>query len=173
MMIVEISSVHLEDMERLQAISQKTFAETFAAFNSSENMRLYAAKHFSVEKLSDEWRQLISKFFFATHLNRIIGYMKLNISDAQTEICDENSMEIERIYVLKEAQGNQVGQQLLHYAMQIAKQNQKEYIWLGVWEKNKQAIDFYLKNGFIIFDKHEFVLGDDRQTDWLMKLQLK
>jgi ribosomal protein S18 acetylase RimI-like enzyme len=45
-------------------------------------------------------------------------------------------------------------------------------IWLGVWEKNHNAIGFYTKNGFITFDKHLFLLGDDQQTDLLMKLEI-
>jgi ribosomal protein S18 acetylase RimI-like enzyme len=42
-------------------------------------------------------------------------------------------------------------------------------VWLGVWEKNLRAISFYEKNGFIAFDQHIFQLGDDRQTDIMMK----
>jgi len=42
-------------------------------------------------------------------------------------------------------------------------------VWLGVWEENPRAIKFYKKNGFVEFDKHTFVLGEDEQTDILMK----
>ena len=56
--------------------------------------------------------------------------------------------------------------------IQIARQKKVTCIWLGVWEKNEKAIKFYRKNGFIEFDKHIFVLGSDRQTDILMKLEL-
>jgi ribosomal protein S18 acetylase RimI-like enzyme len=56
--------------------------------------------------------------------------------------------------------------------MQIAKEVKAEYIWLGVWEENNKAIHFYTKNGFIPFDKHIFKLGDEEQTDIMMKLEL-
>jgi len=42
-----------------------------------------------------------------------------------------------------------------------------------VWEENPRAINFYKKNGFVEFDKHIFVLGDDEQTDIMMRLDLK
>jgi ribosomal protein S18 acetylase RimI-like enzyme len=54
----------------------------------------------------------------------------------------------------------------------IAKQKAKEVVWLGVWEKNQRAIDFYLKFGFEKFGECDFLLGDDVQRDWLMKKHL-
>jgi ribosomal protein S18 acetylase RimI-like enzyme len=56
--------------------------------------------------------------------------------------------------------------------MAIAKNNHCNYIWLGVWEENHRALQFYTKNGFVAFDKHIFVLGEEEQTDIMMKLKL-
>jgi len=38
--------------------------------------------------------------------------------------------------------------------------------------KIARAIGFYKKNGFSEFDKHIFRLGNDEQTDIMMKLKL-
>jgi ribosomal protein S18 acetylase RimI-like enzyme len=81
-------------------------------------------------------------------------------------------MEIERIYVLKEYHGHKIGQLLFEKAISIAKSMEKKYVWLGVWEKNERAIAFYTKNGFTVVDHHLFKLGDDVQTDYLMKRML-
>ena len=62
---------------------------------------------------------------------------------------------------------------MLDYAIRIAKRNNAQFIWLGVWEKNIKAIEFYRKNGFVEFDRHIFVLGDEPQTDLMMRLNLK
>ena len=80
---------------------------------------------------------------------------------------------IERIYVLKEFHGKKVGQILYDTAFEMAKQRCADYLWLGVWEENPRAINFYKKNGFVEFDKHIFKLGNDEQTDIMMKLQLQ
>jgi ribosomal protein S18 acetylase RimI-like enzyme len=103
----------------------------------------------------------------------VIGYLKLNMGASQTEVKDNNALEIERIYVLKEFQGKKVGQMLFDKAIKIAKEHHIAYVWLGVWEENKRAIQFYTKNGFVEFDQHVFVLGDEAQTDIMMKLQLR
>ena len=85
---------------------------------------------------------------------------------------DCSSIEIERIYVLKENHGSGIGIELLNFAIEIAKQNKVAYIWLGVWENNHRAIRFYKKNGFTTFDKHQFVLGSEEQTDLMMRLEI-
>ncbi|HEY1872444.1 MAG TPA: GNAT family N-acetyltransferase, partial [Chitinophagaceae bacterium] len=114
-----------------------------------------------------------SGFYFATLDNNAIGYLKLNFGQSQTELKDDNSLEIERIYVLKGFHGKNVGQLLYEKAIQIARQRNADYIWLGVWEENSRAINFYKKNGFVQFDKHIFRLGNDEQTDTMMRLKLK
>jgi hypothetical protein len=161
------------DLLTLQRIGKTTFSETFAEANTKENMQKYLEEGFSIEKLTEELSNPDSQFYFAELNNKTIGYLKLNIGSSQTELKDSKALEIERIYVLKEFQGKKVGQMLYDKAIQIAMNANVEYVWLGVWEENPRAIDFYKKNGFIEFDKHAFRLGDDEQTDLMMKLELK
>jgi ribosomal protein S18 acetylase RimI-like enzyme len=99
--------------------------------------------------------------------------LKINFGKSQTDLQQENAIEVERIYILNEFQGKKIGQLLFDKAIQISIQEKADYIWLGVWEENVRAIKFYLKNGFVEFDKHIFKLGNDEQTDIMMKLELK
>jgi diamine N-acetyltransferase len=170
---IQIREVCLEDIDELQNIGRQTFSETFAAGNTEENLAKYLEEGFSPERLSAELCDSNSDFYFAEQGNDVIGYLKLNFGQSQTELKDEKALEIERIYVLKEFHGKKVGQLLYEKAMQIAKQKNADYVWLGVWEENPRAIAFYKKNGFVEFDKHIFKLGTDEQTDIMMKLQLK
>ena len=165
----EIKRVTINDLDQLQKIGRKTFYETFSSANTEENMKKYLDEGFSPEKLTAEINNPDSEFYFAKLDNKVIGYLKLNFGQSQTELKDEKALEIERIYVLKEFQGKNVGQLLFDKAIQISKQKKADYVWLGVWEGNPRAISFYKKNGFIEFDKHIFKLGDDEQTDILMK----
>ena len=135
-------------------------------------MQKYLEEGFSAEKLSAELNDNNSVFYFAILDGKAIGYLKLNFGQSQTELQDDKALEIERIYVSREFQGKKVGQILYDKAIQVAQQNKADYVWLGVWEKNPRAIAFYKKNGFVEFDKHVFKLGDDEQTDIMMKLKL-
>ena len=169
---INIKKVTLNDIDQLQIIGRQTFSETFSAGNTEENMKKYLAEDFSIEKLTTQLNNKSSEFYIATLDNNTIGYLKLNFGKSQTELKDDKALEIERIYVLKEYHGKNVRQLLYDKAMQIAKQTNTDYVWLGVWEQNPRAINFYKKNGFVEFDKHIFKLGEDEQTDIMMKLQL-
>lgn len=169
---IEIKKITVSDLAELQKISRATFYETFAANNSEENMTKFLNEAYAPGKLAAELNNAHTEFYFATLGERVIGYLKLNSGPAQTELKNENGLEIQRIYVLKEFHGQSVGQLLYNKAIEVAKQSHCPYIWLGVWEENQRAIGFYKKNGFVEFDKHIFMLGDDVQTDIMMKLEL-
>ena len=164
--------ITLDDLEKLQKIGRQTFEETFSESNSEENMRNYLEEGFSKEKLTAELNDKNSEFYFATKNDEVIGYLKVNFGESQTELKDSKALEIERIYVSKEFHGKGVAPILYNKAIEIAKQKSADYVWLGVWEENPRAISFYKKNGFVEFDKHIFKLGDDEQTDIMMKLKL-
>lgn len=169
---IEINKVTLNDIQKLQEIGRQTFHETFAGSNTTEDMLKYLDDSFSIDRLTEELNDNNAEFYFATLDNNVIGYLKLNCGQSQTELQDNNAIEIERIYVLRQFYGKKVGQILYDKALHVAKQNNADYIWLGVWEENPRAINFYKKNGFVEFDKHIFKLGNDEQTDIMMKLNL-
>ena len=169
---ISIQKTTINEVEALQSISRLTFYETFAEVNTEENMSSYLENDLSLERLSEELNNPHSEFYFAFFVNEVIGYLKINCESAQTEQKTANSLEIERIYVLKEFLGKNIGQLLLEHAFQIAREKGNENVWLGVWEENKRAIRFYQKNGFKEFDKHIFMLGEDAQTDILMRKKL-
>ncbi len=169
---IQIQRIVLNEIEQLQKIGRQTFQETFSESNSEENMKSYLEEGFSSEKLITELNDINAEFYFAKLDNEVIGYLKLNFGESQTELKDHKALEIERIYVSKEFHGKNVGQLLYSKAIEIAKDKNVNYVWLGVWEENLRAINFYKKNGFVEFDKHIFKLGDDEQTDIMMKLNL-
>jgi diamine N-acetyltransferase len=170
---ITIQKVTLNDIDQLKKIGLQTFSETFAEYNSEEDMKTYLDENFSLEKLTTQLNNKDSEFYFAVLDAVVIGYLKLNFGESQTELKDNKALEIERIYVQKEYHGQSVGQVLYEKAMQIARQKEVDYVWLGVWEQNFRALSFYKKNGFEEFDKHIFRLGNDVQTDIMMKLELK
>ena len=169
---INIRQASEEDIKELQEISKKTFVETFSVHNTEENMASYLRDSFSLEKLKREISNPDSSFYFAEDGGKVIGYLKTNQGNAQTELKHDKGLEIERIYVLAAYHGKKVGQILFEKAMEIAIERNVAYVWLGVWENNKRAIAFYGKNGFVPFDKHLFKLGDDVQTDIMMKRKI-
>jgi len=169
---IVIKRVTLAAIEKLQAISCATFSQTFSAHNNASDMETYLSNSFSIEKLSAELNNPDTEFYFAQDQDIIVGYLKVNTGLAQTEKKDLAAFEIERIYVDQAYLGKKIGQLLFEKAIELAKAKNKSYVWLGVWEENHRALAFYKKNGFVPFDKHIFKLGNDEQTDIMMKLEL-
>jgi ribosomal protein S18 acetylase RimI-like enzyme len=172
-MEIQLKSISAKDVAELKQLARTAFAQTFSDHNQPENVEKYLDESFTIEILSEELNNENSQFFFALVNNEPVGYLKVNVGAAQTELKDEDGMELQRIYVLEAYHGKSVGQALFEKAKSLAIEGDYPYLWLGVWEENHRALNFYRKNGFVPFDKHIFKMGDEEQTDWMMKLDLK
>lgn len=172
MSYIDIKKTTAADLPALHAIARQTFYESFAHQNTPEDMQRYLEENLSMQKLTREWNHPDSVFYLAQFDQETIGYLKINYGQAQTEIVSNQSVEIERIYVSSGFQGRKVGQLLFETAMDAARQLKADYLWLGVWEHNTKAIQFYKRNGFVEFGKHPFRLGEDIQTDLLMRIRI-
>jgi ribosomal protein S18 acetylase RimI-like enzyme len=169
---IQIYRATINDLYPLQQLASSTFYESFASMNTAADMKKYMDESFSVEKMSDQLNDPFSEWYIAKMDQQPVGYLKLNFGSSQTELKDIHAVEIERIYVLKAFHGKKIGQQLFDTALTIAQNKNAPYLWLGVWEHNQSALAFYTKNGLVPFDKHLFMLGEDKQTDVLMKREL-
>ena len=160
------------DVDALLKLSRKTFHDSFHRLNTKANMDAYMDQAFTKEKLLGELQNPDSEFYFMKVDDIILGYLKINRNSAQSEFRDPKSLEIERIYVVKEYQGLGIGSMLIEWAKDIALDNGLDFVWLGVWEKNPGAIRLYERNGFKEFSEHEFVMGDEVQIDKLMMCRI-
>ncbi len=171
-MTITIKKGTLEDLRKLQEISYETFNETFKDQNSPENMNAYLERAFNLKQLEEELSIVSSQFFFVYFNHEIAGYLKVNTDDAQSEEMGNEALEIERIYIKNKFQKHGLGKYLLNKSMEIAMEGNKKKIWLGVWEKNENAIAFYKKMGFVQSGAHSFYMGDEEQTDFIMTKSL-
>jgi diamine N-acetyltransferase len=169
---ISFKRVGTDQAETLLDIAELTFRVGFQHLNDPADFEVYMAEAFSLQQTQKELGTEGSEFYFAIMGGEVVGYIKLNHGAAQTDIVTEPGIELQRIYVMPEHQGKGIGQQLLDYAISIGKAGRFPYLWLGVWEKNEGAIRFYKRYGFQQFGSHTFMLGNDPQTDLLMKLPL-
>ena len=162
----------MKDLVELTHISKETFITAFQNKNNPKDFNIHLSKALTIETIKSELLNTNSDFYFVYLNTECVGYFKTNVKEAQTELLDLNAFELERIYILENHQGKHIGQYILEYSIQKAKASQANYIWLGVWEKNSDAIRFYERMGFEKFGSHPFYIGNDKQTDCLMKLNL-
>jgi ribosomal protein S18 acetylase RimI-like enzyme len=171
-MKLTIRECTIDDLLILRELSYKTYNDTFSHVNTPANMKAYLEQAFDIGKLRDELSNSSFLFYFLYADEELAGYLKLNEYIEESDINDPESIEIERIYVAKEFHGKGFGSILLNKATEIAGMQKKMYIRLGVWEKNDKALQFYKRNGFYFIGKHSFFMGDDEQTDLIMRKDL-
>ena len=154
-------------------LSRTTFYETFAGQNSKENMDKFMNEQFTREKLINEVGADDNIFLVAELNGETVGYARMREVPNPDALEALPALELARIYSVQTRIGKGVGSALMEKCIEVAAQQNKKVIWLGVWEKNQHAIAFYERWGFEKFSEHEFVLGDDVQTDWLMMKRLE
>ena len=158
------------DAEAIGRLSRQTFLDTFAQQNTAADMEKFMAGPFSQETLSEEVRSGPDIFLLAEGAELAAGYARL-IHPRENGRGD--GIELSRLYADKRFIGKGVGRLLMEACLDTAARAGYLTLWLGVWELNARAIAFYRKCGFDKFGEHPFLLGDDVQTDWLMKKTLQ
>ena len=161
-----------KDVDQLKQIAILTFKQSYEHLNTPSNFNWYIDRAFNTKKLLSELQNKESYCYFVTLKEEIIGYLKLNIGNSQTEIFDNKYLEIERIYLDSKYQRKGIGSRMINYAIECAKDLQKSKIWLGVWDQNPKAILFYEQMGFVKNGNHVFKFGDEDQNDIIMEMDL-
>ena len=172
--IIEIRLATTEDAEILAKIGWQSFDEAFADHpaNHPDDMKVYMDEAFSVETIAADLRDEKTVYLIASLATEIAGYAKINFDAREDGITGENTLELCRLYALDKFIGKGIGKSLMLALIELAKENERDTIWLGVWEFNFRAQAFYKKFGFEKCGEHVFQLGSDPQTDWLMQRKI-
>ena len=160
------------DLDALREIARETYDQAFRHMNTADTMEKYLAEAFDRDRLAGELANASSRFSFLFADGELAGYTKTNEAPAQSDVNDTESLELERIYVRSRFQGRGFGKLLLHDAERQAESTGKRYLWLGVWERNLKAVSFYRTSGFREAGRHSFRMGDELQSDFIMRKDL-
>ncbi len=166
--MIRIRKANLSDAALIADISRETFYDTFAEYNTREDMDKFLSEQFSRENLIQQVADPTHTFLLAYSDEKPAGYVLLK-ETLHEDLDSKNAVEISRLYAITSFIGMGIGKALMDAAIAEARKWQKDNIWLGVWEHNHRAIGFYKKYGFEKFAEHDFILGNDVQRDWLMK----
>ncbi len=163
----------MTDAEVLSDLGAKTFFETFDGTCTDDDMKSFLAMVFPVDVIAGELKDENDLYFVAFYDGVPVGYMRLKEDYTDyPDIPKYKALELKRIYVLKEYHSKKVGAALMEYVIDLAGVKGYEAVWLGVWEHNHRAQNFYKKWGFTDTGiTHNFPIGSTPQTDnWLIKL---
>ena len=171
-MKIEFRPINADDISRLKSIATETFIQSYEHLNKPTNFKDYLEKAFTKSKLLAEVLNEESYYYFIISGGDVLGYLKLNIGSSQSENFDDDYMEIERIYLLAQYHRMGIGRKMMNFVFEQAGKKGKKKVWLGVWRRNPNAIEFYKRMGFQITGDHIFKFGDEDQVDLIMEVDL-
>lgn len=171
---IQIRQASPTDAKLLTDLSYTTFWDAFAHHpkNAPDDLAHYMRQAFSIEQIAAELADEKNIFLIGEIDAKAAGYAKIVIDNIEPGITAERPVELARLYSHQEYIGKGVGQDLMDACFERARVENRDVMWLGVWEYNPRAQRFYEKNGFRVVGKHTFQLGSDPQTDLLMQKEL-
>lgn len=167
--------VKIDQAQTLRDLEVETYRDTFGPYIVEKDLEDYFSTVLSLEQIEKDLRDPESETYFVLNEEQeICGFLKINWGQAQTEPVEmDKSFEIQRIYVKKEFHGAGFGKEMFTFALKEAQKRGFDWAWLGVWERNYKAQNFYKQFGFERFSEHHFITGETVDTDWLLRKHLK
>lgn len=171
---IEIRFADIKDAEILASIGWQSFDEAFGEHpaNHPDDMKIYRDEYFSAERISEDLQTEKVSYLVAELNDEIAGYAKIQFDSREDCLADGKTIELCRLYALDEFIGKGIGKTLMLKFLELGTENNCEIAWLGVWELNFRAQEFYKKFGFEKCGQHVFQLGNDPQIDWVMQKSL-
>ena len=157
--MIEIVKAGEKDTPLLAEIAVQTFIESHGHSAGKDDIEAYIRQNYTLAAVRNE---LVSpgNIYHIVYYNREpAGYSKI-VLNRPYEGGPENLTKLERLYLLSKFYNLKLGQELFRFNKQLSIDNKQSGIWLYVWKENQRAINFYLKNGFIINGSHDFRLSD-------------
>lgn len=160
---MEIVQCTIDDWEMYQGLTRKTFFETYEKGTPPDDLKKYMEENFSTEAIKNELTTDPCVVFILKE-NEPIGYIKLRWDTTHGSL-DGKTIELQRIYIVKEQYGKGYGKNLIEHAEQYAYDHGFDWIWLCVWYENAGAIRFYERSGWEKFGDKQFKFGDHVYLD--------
>ncbi len=140
---LEIREATSKDVRLISALSITTCFEAYFALDTSEDIADYCANFYSHARIRKELEDNNSRYFVAEFKGNACGFIKLRRGNRIEPVETLNAIEIQRIYLLEQLKGRGIGRAMLEFVFHFARERDIELVWLGVWEKNISAIEFY------------------------------
>jgi diamine N-acetyltransferase len=170
---LRIRRATLADAQLIASVGADSFATSFGAQNTPENLAKHLANAFGEEIQTRELSDPAVTYLIAEQDGRIAGYAQVRDGDAPPCVTGATPVEVRRFYVLQNFHGTGIAQALMNACADEARARGGRTLWLGVWERNPRAIRFYTKWGFEDVGGQTFMLGDDPQQDRVLSCSLE
>lgn len=163
-----IREIKKTDIPQMQKLAKGSFFEAYKTEFELPLLKDYIKTAFSLERLQEEVLDRNNHFIVSLQKNKMVGYVKLRLGKTPECLGKIKVIEIERIYTDSTMKRQGIGSGLIESAKEKAKTLNFEGVWLGVFQNNLRAVEFYKKQGFRIKGETIFMMGNEPQNDFIM-----
>ncbi len=157
--MAKIVKVEIEDCELLAKIGKHSFLETHGKSASKGDIDAFLTQNYSRKAFVKELANPDNTYQIIFSKNQAVGFSNIVLNMPNTYIDQQNVTKLDRLYLLKEFQGKNLGNKLLNFNIELSKKNNQKGMWLAVWVENHRAINFYTKKGFTIVGSYDFKIS--------------
>jgi ribosomal protein S18 acetylase RimI-like enzyme len=163
----------MSDAKRLAVLAERTFRDTFAAYNTADDMETHCRSSYGETRQAGEISSADYVTLVAEHHDRLVAYAQITWGKAPECVAAQSPGEIRRLYVVKDWHGKGLAHDLMAACFATMNEHETDVAWLGVWERNPRAVSFYRKFDFREVGDQVFWLGADPQRDIVMARGLR
>lgn len=154
-----------DDAPALAAFAAAAFWDTYREIDDPDDIAHYVAEHFNPSAIAEVILNPKSTTLIAESGSALAGYAVLSWTAAPACVTGPRPIELARFYLGKDFIGQGNGARLMLAAHAEAARQGSETIWLGVYDQNVRAINFYERFGFKNVGGKEFLFGGQIYID--------
>lgn len=165
------------DFALIRSISEQTWPSAYGHIISQEQIDFMLGWMYSDESLAKQMEEG-HLFYIANNKGTDIGFCSVSASKTEETTKEKHllntpqapSHKLNKLYILPQAQGTGAGSALLNKAIEVAKTEGSNSLFLQV-NKHNNAYDFYIKKGFVKEGDFIFEIGNGFvMDDYVMRL---
>ena len=168
MITITIRKATPDDAARLSELGATVFVQSYQYPYDQQDMDSYLYDTFNKEKITEEINSE-TVYYYVAETDLIVGYVKFNTYMWTPRYKGKITFEVERLYIQKDMEGQNIGSRLMTTALDAARQKGYKIIWLSVWENNERGIRFHQQHKFIIVGNGVFTLGKTERKYLIMQ----
>ncbi|MCL3782657.1 GNAT family N-acetyltransferase [Prolixibacteraceae bacterium JC049] len=167
-MNIIIREANINDLNNLTVLKQQVWISTYATEGLIDEFSSYVLSEYSLDNVKKSIQNKDITTLVALCDDCLIGCVEILKTPQKPIKSAYPSIEISTFYILEKFQGQGIGKQLLSECFNQIKQLGYQQVWLTVYYKNQNAIDFYAKQYFKHIGETNFILGEEKHKNYIM-----
>lgn len=145
---VSLIEIGISDYEELYVLMQRIYPKAYQ-YLWNDDCGWYINHVYNQEQVTIDVREEGSLFYFVIVNGKKEGVLKVKIDKPYPQQSTVKGTKLDRIYLSEDVQGKGVSKVLMEFVLDIARDNGSEILWLDCMNSKHQALNYYLKYGFV------------------------